>query len=142
MDVKSLKRETVTTGSPSGRAPGFAQAIWIFRYKHMISRRLGASSAFFNPFLSQKGLISRQLRGFARKNSQGKSAANQTDRKAFLTANPDNYRGKWTRMDTNGKGASAYAIADFGVRNGGNIGDAVESVPTVQKRRLAADITR
>jgi len=36
----------------------------------MISRRLGLFWAFFAPFLSQKGLISRRLRRFARKNSQ------------------------------------------------------------------------
>jgi hypothetical protein len=119
MDVKSLKRETVTTGGPSGLAPGSwcrGENVWAHQeirptkkmcwHKHMISRRLGASSTFFNPFLSQKSLISRRLWGFAWKNSRGKAAANQTDRRAFSTANPDNYRGKWTRMNTNGKGPS------------------------------------
>jgi hypothetical protein len=53
----------------------------------MISRRLGLFWASFTPFLSQKGLISRRLRRFARKNSLANSAANETDRKTSLTAN-------------------------------------------------------
>jgi hypothetical protein len=41
---------------PSGRAPSFAQSIWICRHKYMISRRLGLFSTFFTPFLSCKGV--------------------------------------------------------------------------------------
>jgi hypothetical protein len=82
--LRTKNRGPFRTGGPSGRAPGRGTNLkfqigdlrggkvpdfWCLR-KYMMSRRLWAIYAFFDPFLSQKSLISRRLQGFRGKISQ------------------------------------------------------------------------